>query len=506
MEKTYIAIDLKSFYASVECAERGLDPLNANLVVADESRTDKTICLAVSPALKALGISGRARLFEAKQRIREVNAERRRKAPGGRFGRKSVLASELAADASLELGMIVAPPRMRLYMQLSRQIYEIYLRFVGPEDIFAYSVDEVFIDATRYLQAQKSDAHGFAMRMIRQVLQETGITATAGIGPNLYLAKVAMDIVAKHMPADADGVRVAALTERSYREKLWAHEPITDFWRVGPGIARRLKSRGLTTMGDVARCSLGKPGDFHNPDMLYRLLGVNAELLIDHAWGIEPAEIQDIKAYQPENKSLCSGQVLPEPYPAETGCLVVREMADYLAMDLVRKGLVTDQLVLDVGYDIDNLTDPERRRQYKGPLKADYYGRQVPAPAHGSLNFKRATSSSLEMIEAAESIYRRIVDPSLLVRRFYLSVNRLKEEGVEPETPAPEQLSLFRDYEAEARQAEKEAARRSKERRAQETVLAIRDRFGKNAVLRGMNFEEGATARERNAQVGGHHE
>ena len=482
-DKSYIAIDLKSFYASVECADRGLDPLRTDLVVADESRTDKTICLAVSPSLKALGISGRARLFEAKARVREVNRGRRQK-----------------------IEMIVAPPRMRRYMQVSRQIYEIYLRFVGPEDIFAYSVDEVFIDATRYLEPNRTDAHGFARMLISRVLQETGITATAGIGPNLYLAKIAMDIVAKHLPADQDGVRIAELTERSYREQLWAHEPITDFWRVGPGTARRLQSRGLTTMGDVARCSLGGPCDFYNEDLLYRLLGVNAELLIDHAWGWEPTEIKDIKAYQPENRSLCSGQVLPVPYEAETGCVVVREMADGLAMELVRKGLETDQLVMDVVYDIENLKDPARRKRYEGPVKTDRYGREAPEPAHGSVNLDGFSSSSLELIDAAEKLYRRITDPSLLVRRFYLTVNHIRKEGAAEEAAAPEQLSLFRDYETEEAERARKKQQRDKERRAQETVLAIRDRYGKNAVLRGMNFEEGATARERNAQVGGHHE
>lgn len=507
MDKQFISIDLKSFYASVECAERGLDPLNTNLVVADESRTDKTICLAVSPSLKALGISGRARLFEARQRIREVNEERRRKAPGGRFGRKSILASELAEDPSLELGLIIAPPRMRLYMEYSRRIYEIYLRFVSPEDIFAYSVDEVFIDATPYLAALKLGAREFAGRLLRAVLQETGITATAGIGTNLYLAKIAMDIEAKKSPADENGVRIAALTERSYREKLWDHRPLTDFWRVGRGIARRLESRGLYTMGDVARCSIGREEDFHNPELLYRLLGVNAELLIDHAWGYENVEIRDIKAYRPASRSLCSGQVLAEPYTAEKGCLIVREMADYLALDLVKKSLLTDQLVLQVGYDIDNLKDPERKRKYKGAVKADHYGRQVPAPAHGSLNLSGFSSSSRELIEAAEKIYRRIVDPSLLVRRFYLTVNHLRDEDEEiKEEAVPEQLDLFRDYQAEAAEKEKKQQQREKERRAQETVLNIRKRFGNNAVLRGMNFEEGATARERNAQVGGHHE
>lgn len=496
MEKAYIVIDLKSFYASVECAERGLDPLNTHLVVADESRTDKTICLAVSPSLKALGISGRARLFEAKARIRGVNAMRLQKLGRSAFGRRSVLASELKADPSLELDMIVAPPRMALYMAYSRRIYNIYLCHVAPEDIFAYSVDEVFIDATPYLGPLGLSAHDFARLLIREVLQETGITATAGIGTNLYLAKVAMDIEAKHATADADGVRIAALTERSYREKLWDHRPITDFWRVGKGIAKRLESRGLFTMGDIARCSLGREGDFYNEDLLYRLFGVNAELLIDHAWGWEPTELADVKSYRPETKSLSAGQILPEPYPAPLGELVVREMADSLAMDLVRKGFVTDLLVLDVAYDIGNMG--AQGRAYKGPVVRDAYDRQLPKPVHGSRRFSAFTASSEEMMAAVSELYNSLVDSELLVRRFAVSAGNLKDAS-ETEEAWPRQLNLFDEPGEEALET-----RRSRERKVQETMLKLRDKYGRNAVLRGMNLKPGATARERNQQIGGH--
>ena len=494
-DSVYLAIDLKSFYASVECAERGLDPLNANLVVADESRTDKTICLAVSPALKAVGVPSRPRLFEAKARISEINAERRSRTPKGRFGRRSVMASELAADPTLELDMIIAAPRMSLYMDYSRRIYGIYLRHVAPEDIFAYSVDEVFLDAGRYLAWEGLSAHEFAMRMIREVLQETGITATAGIGSNMYLAKVAMDIVAKRLPPDPDGVRIAELDEQSYREKLWDHRPLTDFWRIGRGIARKLESRGLYTMGDIALCSVGKDSDYYNEELLYRLFGINAELLIDHAWGWEPTRICDVKNYRPSSRSLSSGQVLPEPYTAEKGCLVLREMADRLGLDLMKKGCRTDQLVVDVAYDIQNLSDPQRAGRYRGPVIRDFYGRAVPQPVHGSCRLKKPTASSEQLIRAAEQIYRRIVDPSLLVRRLNVCAVNLAES----ESPEGRQLSLFDRPEDPAEQA-----RNEKEGRMQQTLLALQSRYGKNAVLRGMNLEKGATARARNEQIGGH--
>ncbi|MBQ4427883.1 MAG: DNA methylase [Oscillospiraceae bacterium] len=502
--KQFIAIDLKSFYASVEAAEKGYDPLDVNLVVADESRTDKTICLAVSPALKALGISGRARLFEAKQRIKEVNRERLRNAPGHVFTGKSVFASELAADPSLELDMVIAQPRMRYYMDYSRSVVEIYMRYISPDDILVYSVDEVFIDATHYLGSYKMTAHELAMTMIRDVMRETRITATAGIGTNMYLAKIAMDIVAKHMLADKDGVRITELDEMSYREQLWCHRPLTDFWRVGKGIARKLESNGMFTMGDVARCSEGPPNSLYNEDFLYKLFGVNAELLIDHAWGWEPTEIADCKAYTPETKSLSQGQVLSRPYTAEEGRIIVREMADQLSMDLVRKGLFTDQVVLDVAYDIENLKDPKRAANYKGPIEADYYGREAPKGVHGSQNLGRHTSSTTRIMDAVAAIYDRIVDKNLLVRRFNVAVTHLLQQEEIKRDDTPEQLDLFTDYEDLERQRQAEEAELERERRMQHALLTIRDRFGKNAIVKGLNMQEGATAMERNKQVGGH--
>ena len=499
-QRQYIAIDLKSFYASVECVGRGLDPLDANLVVADESRTDKTICLAVSPALKALGVPGRPRLFEAKQILARVNRARLLHAPGGAFTGRSASAAALAADPALELELVIAPPRMAHYMEYSRNIVEIYLRYVSMEDLLVYSIDEVFIDATPYLKTYKTDAHGFAMMLIREVLKETGVTATAGIGTNLYLAKVAMDIVAKHIPADQDGVRIAALDEMGYREQLWCHTPLTDFWRVGRGISRKLEQHGMRTMGDVARCSE------RNAELLYRLFGVNAELLIDHAWGWEPTRIADCKAFTPESRSLSAGQVLPRPYTNAEGRIVVREMADTLAMDLVRGGLVTDQVVLDVAYDASNLRDPAVAASYTGEIKPDYYGRQAPQRAHGSQNLGRYLSSAERLMEAAAAIYDRITDPVLTVRRFNIAAAHVLtlQEAAEKETAAPEQLSLFRDHAAEekARQAEDEAL--AKERKMQETLLAVRDKFGKNAIVKGLNLQQGATAIERSGQIGGH--
>lgn len=504
LKKQFIAIDLKSFYASVEAAEKGYDPLDVNLVVADESRTDKTICLAVSPALKALGIPGRARLFEAKQRIKEVNRERKRNAPGHLFTGKSIFASELAANPSLELDMVVAQPRMKYYMDYSRSVVEIYLRYVSADDILVYSVDEVFIDVTHYLSTYNMTARELAMTMIRDVMRETRVTATAGIGTNMYLAKIAMDIVAKHIPADKDGVRIAELDETSYREKLWCHRPLTDFWRVGKGIARKLESNGLFTMGDVARCSEGPANSMYNEDFLYKLFGVNAELLIDHAWGWEPTEIADCKAYTPESKSLSQGQVLPRPYTAEEGRIIVREMADQLSMDLVRKGLFTDQVVLDVAYDIQNLRDPQRAAKYTGPIEADYYGREAPKGVHGSQNLGRFTYSTTRIMDAVAAIYDRIVDKGLLVRRFNVAVmHLLPQEEIKTEE-VPEQLDLFTDYEKLERERKAEEAELEREHRVQKALLNIRDRFGKNAIVKGLNMQEGATAMERNKQVGGH--
>lgn len=505
MQKQYVAIDLKSFYASVECTERGLDPLDANLVVADESRTDKTICLAVSPALKAHKIAGRARLFEVRQRVEEVNRERLLRAPGHRFTGKSVYASELNRDPALELDFVVATPRMHHYMDYSRSIVEIYLRHVSPEDLLVYSIDEVFIDVTPYLKRYRTTAHDFAMKLIREVLEETRITATAGIGTNMYLAKIAMDIVAKRMPADKDGVRIAELDEHSYREALWCHKPLTDFWRIGKGIAKKLETYGMHTMGDVARCSVGKPTDYQNEDLLYRLFGINAELLIDHAWGWEPTEIKDCKTYTPEAKSLSQGQVLSRPYTAAEGRIVVQEMADQLSMDLVRKGLYTDQVVLDIGYDVENLTDAHRAEAYKGEVVTDWYGRRVPKSVHGSQNLGRHMASTERIVEATRAIFDRIADRELLMRRFTVAVcNLLTADERKAAETEPEQLDLFTDYEAQAQAKKAEDAALEKETRRQKALLNIRDKYGKNAVVKGLNLQEGATAIERNAQIGGH--
>ena len=502
--KQYIAIDLKSFYASVEAVERGLDPLDVNLVVADESRSDKTICLAVSPALKALGIPGRARLFEAKQRMREVNALRRGALYGRGFTGKSAFASELAADPNLELDCIIATPRMSHYMEYSRRIVEIYLRYVSMEDLLVYSIDEVFIDVTHYLKNSGMTAHEFAKAMIRDVSRATHITATAGIGTNLYLAKIAMDIMAKHIPADEDGVRIAELDERTYREQLWCHRPLTDFWRVGHGIARKLEQYGLYTMGDIARCSEGSDDSIHNEDLLYRLFGVNAELLIDHAWGWEPTEIADCKSYTPESKSLSQGQVLTSPYPADKGRLIVQEMADGLSMDLVRKGLFTDQVVLNVSYDVDNLKGDNAAR-FHGEIVTDWYGRRVPKGVHGSQNLDQYTCSTRKIMDAATDIYDRIVDSSLLVRRFSIAVMHLvTQEELKDREPEYEQMSLFVDYEARDRERAAEQDELAREQKVQKALLNIRDRYGKNAIVRGLNLKDGATGMDRNGQIGGH--
>ncbi len=498
-DKTYIAIDLKSFYASVECVERGLDPLTTNLVVADMSRTEKTICLAVSPALKALGIPGRPRLFEVVQRVKEINLQRRYKAPERTFTGKSFNAPELAANPALELDYIVARPQMAHYMKFSTDIYKIYLQYVAPEDIQVYSIDEVFIDATNYLPACKLTAREFAVQIILDVLQSTGITATAGIGTNLYLCKVAMDIDAKHIQPDENGVRISELNERSYRERLWEHRPLTDFWRVGRGYAAKLEANGMFTMGDVAMRSL------YDEDRLYKLFGVNAELIIDHAWGWEPCTIADIKAYRPSSNSISSGQVLQCAYSFEKARLVVREMTESLVLDLVYKGLVTDQLVLTVGYDRENLNNTEKRNRYKGEVSVDYYGRAVPKKAHGSINLTRQTSSTKIIAEAAMELFDRIVDKDLTVRRMYVVANRVVPESEAAQTRAEsEQLSLFTDYAALERERQAEDAALAREKRLQKTVLNIKRKFGKNSILKGMSFEEGATARERNKQIGGH--
>lgn len=496
-DRTYIAIDLKSFYASVECMDRNLDPMTTNLVVADESRTEKTICLAVSPSQKSHGIPGRARLFEVIQRVRAVNAERRHRAPRGQFSGKSANAPDLQANPALELGYVVAVPRMARYMEVSAKIYSVYLKYVSPDDIHVYSIDEVFIDATSYLKLYKLTAREFAMKMIRDVLQTTGITATAGIGPNMYLCKIAMDIEAKHIQADKDGVRIAELTERSYREKMWIHRPLTDFWRVGKGYAAKLESLGLRTMGDIARMSV------KCEDILYRTFGINAELLIDHAWGWEPVTIAEIKAYKPESNSISSGQVLQEPYEFDKGKLVAREMTDQLVLDLVEKHLVTDQLVLTVGYDASNLTDSDRRMRYAGPVRIDHYGRPVPKEAHGSINLDRHTSSGRIITDAMMKLFDRCVDPNLLVRRITVVAAHVLNEKDIPAAPE-EQPDLFADYEALEKQKAAEQAELDKEKRLQQAVLNIKKRMGANAILKGMNLEKGATGKVRNEQIGGH--
>ena len=497
---TYICIDLKSFYASVECIERGLDPMTTNLVVADASRTEKTICLAVTPSLKAYGIPGRARLFEVVQKVRQVNADRRYKAPGRVLKGRSIDTAQLAEDPSLELDYIAAVPQMALYMEYSTRIYNVYLKYVAPEDIHVYSIDEVFMDVTSYLQAYGMTARQLAQKMILDVFNTTGITAAAGVGTNLYLCKVAMDIVAKHVPADEQGVRIAELDEMSYRRLLWNHRPLTDFWRVGRGYAAKLEAQGIFTMGDVARTSLTTYGE----DLLYRLFGVNAELLIDHAWGWEPCNIARIKAYKPSTNSISSGQVLHCAYEADMAKLVVREMTDLLVLDLVDKGLVTDQMVLTVGYDIENLTDPERRKKYKGPITTDPYGRRIPKHAHGTVNLDRQTSSARRIIDAVMELYDRIVNPNLLVRRITIGANHVVEESSVSVAAVPEQLDLFTDYVALEQERRLEEAELEKEKHIQQAVLSIKKKYGKNAILKGMNLQEGATARDRNSQIGGH--
>jgi DNA polymerase V len=473
-DRTYIAIDLKSFFASVECVDRGMDPLTTNLLVADMSRTDKTICLAVSPSLKSYGIPGRPRLFEVVQKLREVKA---------RTGQ--------------EVSYIVAPPRMARYIEYSTRVYQVYLRFVAPEDIHVYSIDEVFMDVTPYLKTYRLTPRELAMKMIQAVLKETGITATAGIGTNLYLCKIAMDIVAKHIPADKDGVRIAELNELTYRQLLWNHRPLTDFWRVGGGIARKLAMYGIYTMGQLARLSLT-----HEP-LLFKLFGVNAELLIDHAWGYEPCTIDMVKAYRPETNSLSNGQVLTCAYAAKRARVVAQEMADNLSLDLVDKHLVIDQLTLTIGYDVESLTNPAIRNQYRGEIVTDHYGRPVPRHAHGTINLRRPTSSSVQLNSAIKSLFDRIVNPALLIRRLTVTANRVVREELLRMHEMPVQLTLFQDEEGSAEQAATGAAAQ-RERLVQEAMLSLKKRFGKNSVLKGLNFADGATAKERNQQIGGH--
>ena len=493
-QNMYIAIDLKSFFASVECKERGLDPLTNNLVVADNSRTEKTICLAVSPSLKQYGIPGRARLFEVIQKVKEVNTNRKYNAPGHVLKGKSYIDNELKKHPELELDYIIAPPQMKKYMKYSTDIYNIYLKYFSADDIYVYSIDEVFIDVTHYLQTYQMKASSLATKVVHDVYETTGITATCGVGTNLYLAKIAMDIVAKHATANKYGVRIACLDEKMYKQQLWEHKPLTDFWRVGKGIAKKLEKNNMHTMGDVARCSIT------NEDKLFKLFGINAELLIDHAWGYEPCTMQSIKSYVPTTKSLCSGQVLHCPYNYEKTKLIIKEMTELLALDLVDKHLVTNQLVLTVGYDIENLSDSSIK--YNGEITIDRYGRNVPKHAHGTQNIDHYTSSNKIIGEAVIKLYERIIDKNLLTRRINISANNLIDENeAEAETKQTfEQIDLFTDYSEVNKKKEEE----KKEHELQKSILDIKKKYGKNAILKGMNFESGGTTIERNGQVGGH--
>ncbi|WP_026510299.1 Y-family DNA polymerase [Butyrivibrio sp. LC3010] len=505
-KKAYIAIDLKSFYASVECQDLSRDPLTTNLVVADRSRTSKTICLAVSPALKKYGIPGRARLFEVEQKVKEINDARLRKAPGHVFTGESDDEEELQSNPSLKLSFVAAVPRMARYMEISTKIYKVYLGYIAPEDIHVYSIDEVFIDATKYLEIYKKTPKELASEMIKAVEANTGITATAGIGTNLYLCKVAMDIMAKHAKADENGVRIAELDEMSYRKELWEHQPLTDFWRVGKGYVKKLNSFGLYTMGDVARCSIGGVNDFHNEELLYKTFGINAELLIDHAWGYEPCTMEMIKKFKPENNSLSQGQVLHCPYTYEKARIIVREMADALSMQLLEAGKVTDQVVLTVGYDIESLNNPEIMKKYHGKIKKDYYGRNTPEHAHGSYNLSAYTALSSHIIEAALCIYEEHVNPILLIRRLNITAVHVIDEAdaIKKKDESFEQLSLFENYEEKELHKKEEKAADEKELVLQKAALEIKKRFGNNAIVKGTSLQEGATGLERGRQIGGH--
>ena len=503
-KKTYISIDLKSFYASVECIERGLDPLTTNLVVADNSRTEKTICLAVSPSLKSYGVKGRPRLFEVVQKIKEVNALRLNKLIGRKFKGKSYDNNLLKTSPHLKVDYLVATPRMAFYIEYSTRIYEVYLKYAAPEDIHVYSIDEVFIDVSNYLERYNLTARELTTKILKDILKNTGITASAGIGTNLYLTKVAMDILAKHISVDKSGVQIAELDVMSYRKLLWSHRPITDFWRVGKGYAKRLERVGLYTMGDIARCSIGEDSDFHNEDLLYKIFGINAELLIDHAWGYEPCTIKDIKDYKPASKSISSGQVLHSAYSFNKGRLIVWEMTDMLALDLVSKGFVTNQIVLRIGYDRKSLSDPKIKKMYKGQTTKDAYGRVRPKSARGTTNLDKHTSSAKLIIDAVMELYDNIVDDNLLIRRVTISANHiLKESEIKKEEKA-KQLNIFKDYDQLKKEKKEEKIALSKERKIQEAILNIKEKYGKNVVIKGANLEEGATALDRNNQIGGH--
>jgi len=502
--RVYAAIDLKSFYASVECVERGLDPLTTNLVVADVSRTEKTICLAVTPSLKTFGIPGRARLFEVNQVVREENAKRARYAQDGRFIGKSYHKKALEAHPNLAIDFIAAKPRMALYMDYSTRIYKVYLKYVAPEDIHVYSIDEVFMDITNYLEGAGMTPAAFTKGVVMDIFDTVGITATAGIGTNLYLCKVAMDIMAKHIPSDADGVRIAELDEQTYRESLWSHQPISDFWRVGRGYEKKLHDNGLYTMGDIALCSLDKGKAYHSEGLLYKLFGINAELLIDHAWGWESCTMADIKAYKPTAKSTGAGQVLHSPYPYDKVRIIVQEMTDLLVLDLVEKGFVTDQIVLTVGYDKESLKDSQTQSHYQGEVKSDYYGRKVPKHAHGSVNLGKFTSSTSLIMGKVMGLFDEIVMPNLLARRVSIVANHILDEGLAKQETTFEQLDLFTDYAVKDQEDDQEDLMLRKEKGLQHAVLDIKKKYGKNAILKGMNLQEGATTIERNKQIGGH--
>ncbi|MCI5937037.1 MAG: DNA methylase [Eubacterium sp.] len=501
----YICIDLKSFYASVECIERSLDPLNTNLVVADSSRTEKTICLAVSPSLKSYGISGRARLFQVVEKVKEVNALRRLNTKKNTFEGSSVFDDELKENKELALDYIIAPPRMALYMEYSTRIYDVYLKYIAHEDMQVYSIDEVFFDVTAYLKTYDMTPRQLAEVMIKDVYETTGITATAGIGTNLYLAKIAMDIVAKHVEPNENGARIAELDEMSYKQLLWNHTPITDFWRVGKGYATKLKKYGMNTMGDVARCSLGKEEDFYNEDLLFELFGVNAELLIDHAWGYEPCTMQDIKNYVPMSSSISTRQVLHCPYDAAKARIIVQEMTDNLILDLVDKRIETNQIVLTIGYDIENLTNEKIKKNYHGEIVTDRYNRKIPKHAHGTTNLCKHTSSEKIIMRAVLELYDRIMNPDLLVRRITINACHLQKEGMKKDTQTYQQMNLLDLGQFDEKTKETEE-KEKKEKELQKAVLSIKKRYGKNAILKGTNFQEGATARDRNRQIGGHKE
>ena len=501
--KTYIAIDLKSFYASVECGERNRDPLTTNLVVADPSRTEKTICLAVSPSLKNTDYRDEQDYLKSYKKLKpQMKYESLKRQTT--FFAVLLMTAELQKKPSLKIDYIIAPPRMARYMEYSTKIYNIYLKYIAPEDIHIYSIDEVFIDVTHYLSTYNMTARELAMTMIQDILSTTGITATAGIGTNMYLCKIAMDIVAKHIEPDKNGVRIAELDEMSYRRLLWNHRPITDFWRVGRGYSKKLEKIGLYTMGDIARCSIGKPTDYYSEELLYKLFGINAELLIDHAWGYEPCTMEDVKAYKPETNSISSGQVLHCPYEFDKARLVVKEMTDLMVLDLVDKGLVTNQIVLTIGYDIENITDKNRSQSYKGTVTTNYYGKKVPKPAHGTTNLPKQTSSTTLITNAVMELYDKIVNKKLPIRRINIVANKLVDEHSVKNANKYEQLDLFTDYEILKKQREKENAESEREKRMQNTILDIKKKFGKNAILKGMNLQEGATAKDRNNQIGGH--